>query len=136
MAVAMVVAPMPDAVADEAGPAVVVPIAAVVMMAPMAAMVMMMAMMMMVMAFVMVMAVGHRLRRRDDGRTHGHDREGRRLEEARHDLILSAVPAGPRPHTVGRRGSAEGSRADVDFCVALAEPAAGPARLAVTTSQP
>ena len=103
----MVVTPMPDAVADEAGPAVVVPIAAVVVMPPMAAVMVMMAMVVMTAVMMMatvVMAVGHRLRRRDDGRTHGHDRESRRLEEARHDLFLSAVPAGPRPHTMGSPG--------------------------------
>lgn len=139
VAVAMVVTPMPDAVANEAGPAVVVPIAAVVVMPPMAAVMVMMAMVVMTAVMMMatvVMAVGHRLRRRDDGRTHGHDRESRRLEEARHDLFLSAVPAGPRPHTMGRRVRAQGSRADVDFFEVFAKPAAGPTRLPVTTSRP
>lgn len=74
---------MPDAVPVNVRP---VPVTTVVVMTPVVVMTVMM--MAMVVVAVVAMAVGHGLRSREHGRTDGHDREHRRLDEARHDVPL------------------------------------------------
>lgn len=80
--VAVVMTPVPHAMPMVVRPAMVVPVPTVVVMTPVT--------MMVVMAVMVMMGMGHRLRCREHGRTDGHDREDRGLDDMGHDTLLSA----------------------------------------------